>query len=203
MRELTAQQAIEIVPAGALLLTHNMASELTKPITFEESQSTGMVASWGHAMSLHRDGMVSSQETRRKLVPLTAWDGAIIRAWYHLEPQPELYERVLEELDLLEGTRYDYLGIFAQWLAPKLGWIPLLGDALATRIKENLDASWGNYCSEGECEGRRKAGWSGFGGSGGCQLSPEDLNSWCMRVMAAQGLTRLTYRQIAAPAPAA
>ncbi|MCF8065086.1 MAG: hypothetical protein K9K36_07575 [Desulfarculaceae bacterium] len=196
MIELTVRKAVEMLPPGAFLLTHNPASALTDGITGGESLSTGALSTWGHGMTLDHGGMVNSQESRRVRLPLENWEGSILRAWFHCKPKPNLYGRILTALELRLNTRYDWLGIVGQLAGGLVGWLPWVGDSLRGWVSSEIDVPWTNYCTEGECEARRKAGWADFGGNGPCQKSPEDLDNWCIKVMDSEELEEITFKLV-------
>jgi hypothetical protein len=116
-------------------------------------------------------------------MPLEHWRGATLRAWTNLKYTAEQRDRLVEESALRLGTWYDYPGILGQMLRP----LPWVGDWLATR----LDFAFLNFCSESECEIERLV-TPGFGGGGGCQISPADINAWC----SAAGWDRLTFKLV-------
>lgn len=168
MLELTAQQAIERVPAGAILLTQNQASELTDAINGGQSLESGEVASFGHAMRMARDGQVWSQEWRLKQLPLERWQGCYLRAWINPAYGPEDFTRLLDETELRKGTRYD-------WLATIIG--QPLRFILPSFITDHVQIPWLNMCSEGVAEVERKLTPAFCQGTK--RPSPQNIDNWC------------------------
>jgi len=185
MLELTVAQACERIPAGALLNTQNPASSLTDAIRVGESLESGEIASFGHTMRKAPGEAVYSQETRLVVLPLARWVGCILRAYINPQYTAREFGILCDEEVLRLGTRYDWIGTS---LGQLCRWVPFLGDWLASKV----DIPWTNFCSEGRCEIEKKI-YPRFNRGAACQISPQDIDDFCLR----DGWEILTFRLVA------
>ena len=174
---ISVDQAVErgYFKPGRIVLTNRRNSSIAAGIRLFEAMHLGRPANWQHAMRVATDpGYVISQNWRVELEPWNDFLGCMIRIW---EP-PEEYtpvqvKTILEESELALGRKYDWLGILGQ-VARKVPWI---GGWLSEKIQFNSRT----FCSEFVCITERKVTPEFMAEIGRYQVSPADINDWCLK----------------------
>lgn len=155
---------------GDIILTHAPNAWLGRAILIGQSLGTGAPALWGHAMRYIGDGQVISQDWHVDQLPLTNWKGQTIRAWSSPAYDEGQRKLLVDNARWTLGRGYDWLGLLGQAFRA----VPVVGKWLSDEIQ----IPWLSYCSEGICQQERGVN-PVFMGGGPCQVSPQDIDTWC------------------------
>ena len=173
---ITVEEAVErgYLKPGRIVLTNRPADFMAAGIRLFEALHLGRPANWQHAMRVsHNPSFAISQNWEVEMNPFTNWAGCNLRVW---EP-PEGYtseqvKAILVESYLALGRKYDWLGILGQ--VSRI--TPWAGDWLSSKIQ----FSGRTFCSEFVAITERKVNQAFMAEVDRYQVSPADIDAWCM-----------------------